>query len=76
VSQGRIEKTEQGYDQVGYHLLNMRRQQVIPYGFIADNTRYMRKTKTYASLRDFLDASQEFVVDFAVRSAILAPLLF
>jgi uncharacterized protein DUF2399 len=59
VSSGAIPKTEQGYDQVGYYLLNMRRCGVIPYSFIADNTRWMRKQHTYASLADFLDASQE-----------------
>jgi hypothetical protein len=60
VARAIIEKTEQGYDQVGYNLLNMRRQQVIPYGFIADNTRYMRKPRTYASVGEFLQRSQEF----------------
>jgi hypothetical protein len=34
VARAIIEKTEQGYEQVGYHLLNMRRQRVVPYGFI------------------------------------------
>jgi hypothetical protein len=59
VSGGAIAKTEQGYDQVGYHLLHMRRCGVIPYRFIADNTRWMRKQRSYASLADFLEASQE-----------------
>jgi hypothetical protein len=43
VSRGSIPKTEQGYGQVGYHLLHMRRAGLIPYSFIADNTRWMRK---------------------------------
>jgi Protein of unknown function C-terminus (DUF2399) len=60
VARAIIEKTEQGYEQVGYHLLNMRRQKVVPYGFIADNTRYMRKPRSYASLEEFLQSSQHF----------------
>ena len=59
VSSGGIPKTEQGYDQVGYYLLNMWRCEAIPYSFIADNTRWMRKQRTYGSLADFLNASQE-----------------
>lgn len=53
-----IPKTEQGYDRVGYHLLNMRRCAVVPYSFIADNTRWMRKPRSYRSLGEFLKASQ------------------
>jgi Protein of unknown function C-terminus (DUF2399) len=53
-----IAKTEQGYGQVGYHLLNMRRCAAIPYSFIADNTRWMRKPRSYSSLAEFLEASQ------------------
>jgi hypothetical protein len=58
VSRALIPKTEPGYDQVGYHLLNMRRGSVIPYRFLADNTRWMRKPRSYRSLRDFLQANQ------------------
>lgn len=58
VSRGCIPKTEQGYDQVGYHLLRMRRTGLIPYRFIADNTRWMRKPRTYGSVREFLEKSQ------------------
>jgi len=55
---GAIAKTEPGYKQVGRHLLKMRRTQVVPYTFLADNTRWMRKRASYASLADFLDQSQ------------------
>jgi hypothetical protein len=58
VSRGVLEKTEQGYDQVGYHLLKMRRYGAILYSFIADNTRWMRKQRSYGLLREFLIASQ------------------
>jgi hypothetical protein len=56
---GAIPKTEQGYKQVGYHLLKMRRTSIIPYDFLADNTRWMRKQDSYASLADFLGRSQD-----------------
>jgi hypothetical protein len=57
-SPGHIPKTEQGYDQVGYHLLRLRRAGIVPYRFIADNTRWMRKPTTYRSVRAFLEKSQ------------------
>ncbi len=58
-TRGYVPKTEKGYRQVGYRLLQMRRLQIIPYGFIADNTRWMRKPATYSSLTDFLRHSQQ-----------------
>jgi len=47
VSVGTIPKTERAYDRAGYHLLQMRRRGILPYRFIADNTRWMRKPHTY-----------------------------
>jgi hypothetical protein len=58
-TRGYIAKTEEGYKQVAYRLLQMRRLQIVPYGFIADSTRWMRKPHTYRSLLDFLTQSQE-----------------
>lgn len=59
VSKRAISKTENAYDSVSYHLLQMRRNQILPYGFIADNTRWMRKPDTYRSMEDFLRISQD-----------------
>jgi hypothetical protein len=56
---GAIAKTEQGYKQVVYHLLNMRRTNIIPYNFLADNTRWIRKRASYASLDDFLERTPD-----------------
>jgi hypothetical protein len=56
---GAIAKTEQGYKQVVYHLLKMRRTTIIPYDFLADNTRWMRKRASYASLAEFLERTQD-----------------
>jgi hypothetical protein len=57
--EGVIAKTEQGYKQVCRHLLKMRRLGIVPYDFLADNTRWMRKRDSYASLADFLDRTQD-----------------
>lgn len=59
VSMGAIPKTEAAYNQTCYHLLQMRRRDLLPYDFISDNTRWMRKPKTYASLESFLQISQD-----------------
>jgi hypothetical protein len=56
---GAIVKTEQGYKQVVYHLLKMRRMGIVPYDFLAENTRWMRKRASYTSLADFLERSQD-----------------
>jgi hypothetical protein len=51
VSQGTIAKTEAEYKGTVVRLLGeMRREGEIPFGWIADNTRWMRKPKTHSSL--------------------------
>jgi hypothetical protein len=57
VSAGLVAKTEAEYrTTVGRLLVDMRRAGELPYGWIADNTRWMRKPRTYHGLRDMLDA--------------------
>ena len=56
---GVVPKTENGYSKVGEHLLTMRRVGVVPYGWIADNTRWMRKPDTYDSLTHMLMEAQK-----------------
>jgi hypothetical protein len=51
---GAVPKTEQGYRKVVYALLKMRRAGAIPYGWIADSTRWMRKPQTYSGMGDAL----------------------
>jgi hypothetical protein len=59
VSRGLIDKTEASYKSVVCRLLVlMRRDGTIPYGWIADNTRWMRKPNTHGSLQSMLDQSQ------------------
>ncbi len=51
---GVIAKTEAGYRQTCYQLGKMREQGLIPYGWIADNTRWQIKPNTHQSLEDAL----------------------
>jgi hypothetical protein len=44
---GIVEKTEAGYDRVQRALVEMRRAGELPYGWIADNTRWQRKPNSF-----------------------------
>lgn len=55
---GIIPKTESGYRQTCYHLGVMRERGIVPYGWIADNTRWQIKPNTDASLEDALSRWQ------------------
>jgi hypothetical protein len=60
VSRGVIAKTEHEYKATVVRLLGeMRRAGEIPFDWIADNTRWMRKPATYSSLSDMLQRSVE-----------------
>lgn len=60
VSLGVIDKTEGEYKATAVRLLaNMRRTGEIPFGLIADNTRWMRKPTTYSSLEQALQRTAE-----------------
>src|SRR5438477_12076324 len=51
VSQGVVPKTEASYKTVvGRLAVRMRRAGVLPYRWLADNTRWMRKPTTYSSI--------------------------
>lgn len=55
VSQGAIPKTENAYKNIVVRLLTqMRMDREIPFGWIADNTRWMRKPRTYSSVEELL----------------------
>jgi hypothetical protein len=56
---GLIGKTEAEYQNVvGRLLLEMRRAGELPYSWISDNTRWMRKPRTYNGLADFIERHQ------------------
>ncbi|HEX8771732.1 MAG TPA: hypothetical protein VF711_13275 [Acidimicrobiales bacterium] len=60
VTHGLVAKTESEYKNTVIRLLvNMRREGLLPYGWIADETRWMRKPASYASLADMLDQSAQ-----------------
>jgi hypothetical protein len=61
VSRGVIGKTEEEYKRTVIRLLaEMRRAREIPFHWIADNSRWMRKPRSYSSLADMLTQEQEF----------------
>jgi hypothetical protein len=87
VAAGVLPKTESAYDRVGYHLLRMRRCSVIPYHYVADNTRWMRKPRTYTSLEAYLQygrqayrralwANQEAYIEIWCEKDALAGVLY
>ncbi len=45
-----VPKTHDGYRQAGYQLTALRRLEIMPYGWIADNTRWQIKPTTYTGL--------------------------
>lgn len=50
VGAGAIPKTEREYEKAGRYLLQLRRDGAVPYGWIADSTRWQRKPRTFATL--------------------------
>jgi hypothetical protein len=57
---GLVDKTEAEYNStVARLLLQMRRSGELPYSWIADNTRWMRKPTTYVGLAAFIDRHQQ-----------------
>ena len=56
---GAVPKTEQGYRQTIYQLGKMRQRGIIPYGWIADHTRWQIKPRTHNSLQAALDDWQQ-----------------
>src|SRR5947207_431740 len=54
---GAVEKTEAGYAKVQRLLADLRRAGALPWDWIADNTRWQRKPRTWDSLEDALEAT-------------------
>jgi hypothetical protein len=57
---GLVEKAESGYAKVQVDLTVMRRAGELPYGWLADNTRWQRKPRTFASVEDALRDTAAF----------------
>lgn len=61
VSLGAIDKTEGEYKNTVCRLLaNLRRTRQMPFGWIADGTRWQKKPRTFSSLGHMLDEQQQF----------------
>jgi hypothetical protein len=48
-------KTEEGYRKVQKALVYMRKDGIIPYAWIVDNTRWMRKSRSHNSVKDAIE---------------------
>lgn len=60
VSMGMIEKTETEYNRtVGRLLMEMRLDYDLPFEWIADNSRWMRKPRSHSSLKDMLEITTD-----------------
>jgi hypothetical protein len=55
--QNLVDKTEAGYTKVQTDLVKIRQDGSLPYSWIADNTRWQRKPRTFDSVQDALDAT-------------------
>lgn len=55
VSAGAVDKTEKGYRLVGRRLLALRRDGRVPYAWITDGTRWIRKPTTWNDLDEMLE---------------------
>ncbi len=57
---GVVEKTEAGYDKVQRALVDMRRAGTLPYGWIADNTRWQRRPTSYGDPAEAIEEVARF----------------
>jgi len=57
---GLVEKSEAGYSKVQTDLVLLRKAGVVPYNWLADNTRLQRKPVTYDSVQEALEETARF----------------
>jgi hypothetical protein len=55
-----VEKTEAGYTKVQTDLVVLRRNGILPYDWLADNTRWQRKPKSFGGVEDALNETARF----------------
>jgi|SRR5262245_57348640 len=65
---GLVEKAESGYAKVQTDLSVMRRAGDLPYDWLADNTRWQRKPRTFNSVEDALRNTAAFYRKSLTRS--------
>src|SRR5579862_3608279 len=56
---GLVEKSEAGYGKVQTDLVQMRKAGVLRYDWLADNTRWQRKPRTFSSVEQALKATAQ-----------------
>ena len=59
-SRGDCEKTAAGYNRVQRQILAMRREDIIDYGWIADNTRWRIEPTAFNGLSEFFERQRKF----------------
>jgi hypothetical protein len=57
---GVVEKTEAGYTKVQTDLVLLRRAGELPYHWLADNTRWQRKPRTFTGVKEALEQTAQF----------------
>lgn len=57
---GIVDKSESGYNKVQTDLVLMRRSGQMPYGWLADNTRWQRKPRTFDGIEEALQDTARF----------------
>jgi hypothetical protein len=57
---GLVEKSESGYTKVQTDLVHMRRAGILPYDWLADNTRWQRKPNTFQNVEEALNETARF----------------
>lgn len=57
---GVVDKSEAGYAKVQTDLAWLRRRNIMPYNWLADNTRWQRKPRTFDSIQQALDDTAQF----------------
>lgn len=68
---GLVPKTQKGYEQAAKTCLNMRLDGEMPFELIADNTRWMRKPTSYASVDQFFEyAGQAYRRDLMISEGL------
>lgn len=57
---GVVEKSEAGYAKVQTDLAWLRKRNIMPYNWLADNTRWQRKPRTFDNIQQALDDTAQF----------------
>jgi hypothetical protein len=72
---GMVDKTEAGYAKVQRALVQMRRAQAMPYSWLADNTRWQRKPRSFENVEVWLEKDALSGVVYPITSAFDVPLM-